>query len=51
MRLNASRTAAKASKSELVDRLAVLDPLPELGGLAGELVVGELSNSGSSVPM
>ena len=29
-------------EEDLVERLAVLEPLPELGGLAAELVVGEL---------
>ena len=33
-------------EDELVDRLAVLDPLPELGSLSGELVVGELLELG-----
>ena len=28
-------------EEQLVERLAVLEPLPELGRLAGELVVGE----------
>ena len=38
-------------EDELVDRLAVLDPLLELDGLAGELSSLSASNSGSSVPM
>ena len=41
-RRRASRTAAKASKSEVVEALAVLEPLPELGRLGPQLGVGEL---------
>ena len=39
-------------EEDLLERLAVLDALVELGGLAAQLVVGERTpNSGSSVPM
>ena len=33
-------------EEELLERLAVLEPLPELGGLAAQLVVGELLELG-----
>ena len=41
-RRRASRTAANASKSRSSSGLAVLEPLPELGRLRPQLVVGEL---------
>ncbi len=41
MRLPASRTTAKTSGSIVVERLALLEPAPELGRLGLQLVVGE----------
>src|SRR6188508_2743452 len=45
VRLNASRTGVRFEE-DVLERLTVLEPLPELGGLAAELVIGQLLEVG-----